>query len=245
MPSHNDLPTRELVDGVLEHVGTLVLVDDGSDEEVARELDALAATTRAELVRRPVRGGKGSAVRDGIDHLLAGADPPEAVLVVDADGQHPASAIPGFLAAGASAQLVIGDRFGGLRDMPLQRRLANLATRRLFQLATGREVRDTQNGMRLLRARALDTLPAGGYEAESSHLKRVLLDGLPVAWVPIPAIYANERSSFRPGRDSARVIWAIVRPAGRPTRPQTRPSRPAPSVRALPFRSAFATGLRH
>ena len=101
--------------------------------------------------------------------------------------------------------------------MPLQRRLANVATSRLFQLTTGRAVRDTQNGMRLFRPEALATLPAGGYEAESAHLKRVLLDGLRVAWVPMPAIYEDERSSFRAGRDSAKVIWAIVRPTRRPS----------------------------
>ena len=69
-------------------------------------------------------------------------------------------------------------------------------------------MRDTQNGMRLLRGRALATFPAGGYEAETIHLRRVLRDGVPVAWVPIPAIYAEEQSSFRAGRDSAKVLWA-------------------------------------
>jgi hypothetical protein len=140
------------------------------------------------------------------------------VLVIDADGQHPPAAIPGFLAAGRTAELVIGDRFGDLRGMPRQRRLANRTSRRLLELATGRQVRDTQNGMRLLRGRALELLPpAGGYEAETRHLKLALREGVPVGWVPMPAIYAGERSSFRALRDSAKVVWAIVGPAGRPS----------------------------
>jgi dolichol-phosphate mannosyltransferase len=225
MPSYNDVPTRGLVEGVLAHVGRLVLVDDGSDPTVGLELDRIAAAVGAEVVHRDERGGKGTAVRTGVDHLLDGSAPPEAVLVLDADGQHPASAIPQFVAAGASADLVIGDRFGDLRDMPLQRRLANLATSRLFQLTTGRVVRDTQNGMRLYRPGALATLPAGGYEAETAHLRRVLLDGLRVAWVPMPAIYQDEESSFRPGSDSAKVIWAILRPTRRPSFTFSRTSR--------------------
>ena len=116
MPSYNDVPTRHLVEGVLEHVGRLVLVDDGSDATVARQLNHIAAIEGAELVRREERGGKGSAVRSGIDHLLVSGTPPEAVLVIDADGQHPASMIPRFVGAGANADLVIGDRFGDLRD---------------------------------------------------------------------------------------------------------------------------------
>jgi glycosyltransferase involved in cell wall biosynthesis len=204
------VPDRALVRQVLEHVDSLVLVDDGSRPDVAQQLDELAQEFGAQLIRQPVRSGKGSAVRAGVDRAL-GAD---AVLVIDADGQHPAQAIPSFVDAAGDAELVIGDRFDDLAEMPLPRRIANRATRTLFELATGREVRDTQNGMRLLRGRALETLPSGGYEAETEHLRRVLRAGVPVAWVAIPAIYGDERSSFRPARDSARVLWALVRPLG-------------------------------
>ena len=88
-------------------------------------------------------------------------------------------------------------------------------------------MRDTQNGMRLLRGRALATFPAGGYEAETIHLRRVLRDGVPVAWVPIPAIYAEEQSSFRAGRDSASAlgIGAAARTTHTDASPSSTPSR--------------------
>ena len=219
MPAYNDVPSAALVREALEHVDRLVLVDDGSSPEVARELDGLAADFDLELVRLPERGGKGTAVRAGVERVRGSHD---AVLVLDADGQHPAESIPAFLAAGRDAELVIGDRFGDLGEMPFHRKASNRTTRRLFQLATGREVRDSQNGMRLLRGRALETLPSGGYEAETAHLRRFLSEGGSVAWVPIPAIYGGERSSFRPVRDSARVLWALVRPLERQGQPQSR-----------------------
>lgn len=56
MPSYNDVPESTLVAEVLEHVDRLVLVDDGSDSDVAQALDALAADTRVELVRLEARG---------------------------------------------------------------------------------------------------------------------------------------------------------------------------------------------
>jgi membrane-associated phospholipid phosphatase len=212
MPSFNDVPPAQLVESTLEHADRLVLVDDGSDPAVADALDGIdAAYDRVELVRLPARGGKGSAVRAGVDHLRGEAD---AVLVIDADAQHPADAIPAFLAAADDAELVIGDRFDDLRTMPTHRRLANRATRRLFQLRTGSAVRDTQNGMRLIRGRALDLLPGGGFEAETRHLRRALRAEVPVAWVPIPAVYGENESSFRTGRDSMRVLWAVVAPPG-------------------------------
>jgi dolichol-phosphate mannosyltransferase len=234
MPTYEDVPARKLVADVLEHADSLVLVDDGSPASVARELDTIAEEFGADLVRLTTRSGKGSAVRAGIER--AGAA--DALLVIDADGQHPPQAIPAFIAAAREAELVIGDRFDDLGRMPPDRRLANRTMRRLFQLMTGREVRDTQNGMRLLRGRALESLPSGGYEAETEHLRRVLRDGLAVAWVPIPAIYGEERSSFRAGRDSLRILWALVRPLGQatPTPAPTRRRERFPLPR--PWRSA-------
>ena len=158
-----------------------------------------------------------------------GAPRLEAVMVVDADGQHPPEAIAEFVAAAASADLVVGDRFADLASMPFERRLANRTTRRLFALVSGHPVRDTQNGMRLLRREALELFPGGGYEAETTHLRRVLRAGLSVAWVPMPAIYGAERSSFRAGRDSAAVLWALVRPL----------ERPFPRLRRSPLRAGF------
>jgi dolichol-phosphate mannosyltransferase len=206
MPSFNDVPSAELVESTLAGVDRLVIVDDGSEPEVARALDSFTAEG-VEVIHLPRRGGKGSAVREGVEYVRREAD---AVLVIDADAQHPAEAIPAFVAAAHDAELVIGDRFDDLRAMPRHRRVANRATRRLFQLRTGDRVRDTQNGMRLIRGRALDLLPGGGFEAETRHLRRALDADIAVAWVPIPAIYGEGRSSFRTGRDSLRVLWATV-----------------------------------
>ena len=43
------------------------------------------------------------------------------------------------------------------------------------------------------------------------HLKRCLLAGVPVEWVPIPTVYAGERSSFRSVRDTLEVLVALLR----------------------------------
>ncbi len=216
MPSHGDVPDRALVAELLGSVGGLTIVDDGSDRDTARELDRIADEFGAELVRLPERRGKGAALREGVAAALAHDSPPEAVLLIDADGQHPPDVVPSLIEAGSTAELVIGDRFGDLGAMPLKRRLANQASRLLLEVTTGHRVRDTQSGLRLLRGRALELPISGdGYEAESRHLKGLLVRDVEVAWVPIPAIYGDERSEFRSIRDSARVLAALVGPAGR------------------------------
>jgi glycosyltransferase involved in cell wall biosynthesis len=226
MPSYDDVPERSLVEELLDHVDGLVIVDDGSNPSVAGKLQQIATQSGAQLVRHHERRGKGAALRTGVAAALGRIPRPEALVFIDADGQHPPAAVPAFLAASSRAELVIGDRFADLAAMPWQRRLANLVSQRVLELATGRPVRDTQSGMRLMRGRALDLpLPGDGYEAESGQLKAALVDGLEVAWVPIPAIYGSERSSFRPIRDSARVLAALIRPVEREA---------LPSVRAMP-----------
>jgi membrane-associated phospholipid phosphatase len=239
IPSHDDVPSARLLADVAAQVGAVVVVDDGSSPAAAAATRTAVAAAGATLLRLPHRSGKGSAVHAGIEEALRLHPAAEAVMVVDADGQHPPAAIAAFLAAGARADMVVGDRFGDLRSMPLPRRLANRATRRAFELVTGREVRDTQNGMRLLRVETVGLLSRGGYEAETLHLRRVLERNLSVAWVAIPAIYAEEQSSFHAGRDSLRVLWALVRPLGPGSPRQLRSLLQAPSRRARPSGSAL------
>ena len=239
MPSHDDVPDAAVVDGVLARVGGLTIVDDGSGPATAGELDRLADAPDVDVVRLPERRGKGAALRAGIAAALEQTPRPEAVLLIDADGQHPPQSIDALYDAGTTAELVIGDRFGDLESMPAHRRAANLVSRGVLELATGRHVRDTQSGMRLLRGRALDLpLDGNGYDAESRQLKAALVHGLDVAWVPIPAIYEGERSSFRPIRDSARVLAALLRPVGRQTLSPVQQPHPAGFRPAHPTRSA-------
>jgi membrane-associated phospholipid phosphatase len=224
MPTYGDVPSAGLVDETLRHAGRLLIVDDGSPEKAARDLDRLSHETGAELLRLPANAGKGEAVRAGIAQLLAEHPAPEAVVVIDADGQHPPEAIPSLMAAASKADLVIGDRFDDLDAMPAHRRAMNRLASAILSLTTATPVRDSQSGMRVLRGRALHELayPGGGYEAETRHLKRVLLAGVPVGWVPIAAIYGSERSSFRPLADSFRIARAMLEDDGSHTRPRDR-----------------------
>jgi glycosyltransferase involved in cell wall biosynthesis len=206
VPCHVHAPSPELLEAIAARVDAVLVVDDGLGlEEAARLRDV-------EVLKLGGNHGKGTAVARGVARAVELGD--EAVLVIDADGQHPPDAIPAFATAAArGAELVIGDRFGDLRGMPLARRCANLAASLAMAAATRRRVRDTQCGMRLLRGRALREVPPppGGFEAETLHLKRCLRAGVEIAWVPIPAIYEGQASAYRPLRDSARIARALVR----------------------------------
>jgi membrane-associated phospholipid phosphatase/MFS family permease len=196
----------------LRHVDDVVLVDDGAPPPIAALLDGAANDPRVRIVRLGANQGKGTAVAIGVQAALE--RDPDAVMVLDADGQHPPELIPDFVARAANADVVIGDRPRD-RDMPAVRRIGNAVSSAVLSLAVGRRMRDSQNGMRLFRAEALRDVPPspGRYEAETRHLKALLRSGRDVGWVPMPAIYDGEDSSFRPVVDTLRVTRAVLAPA--------------------------------
>ena len=229
VPCHRTPPSAELLDGLQAHVARIVVVDDGMAAEAALHLAELAAARRyVEVIRLPANHGKGHALAAGIARAAAVAD---AVLTFDADGQHPAAAVPSFLAA--EGDLLIGHRTDG-DAMPWVRRVANSVSNRLLSRATRAPIPDGQCGMRLLRGRALTIpFPGGRYEAETRHLKACLQAGLKVTWVSIPTIYRNERSAFRPIRDSARVLIGIFAWSVPVLERRSKRSQPVPYPRAI------------
>jgi glycosyltransferase involved in cell wall biosynthesis len=209
VPCHREPPRQELLDALAARVGRVLVVDDGMPVHAP-------AGERIETLRVGERpGGKGTAIAAGIARALE--HDVAAIIVVDGDDQHPPDVIGEFLAASGRAELVIGDRFADRAGMPSHRRLANSLASALLAATTWRRVRDSQCGMRLLRGRALTDIPfpRGGYESETRHLKACLRAGIAVSWVPIPALYRGERSSFRPVRDGLRVLWAAIGPINR------------------------------
>jgi hypothetical protein len=209
MPCHREPPAEELLQRLQAQVPHVLIVDDGMPPAAALEFDLLARASGAQVVRLARRSGKGHAIAAGL-----GAVPVRrGVLVIDSDGQHPPEAIPDFLSASSAADLVIGNRFAdGARGMPIIRRCANRVASATVSATSRTDVPDSQCGMRLMHGRALSDVlfPAGGMESETRHLKRCLRAGIPVAWVPIPAIYDGQRSSFRTLRDSVIVMRAAL-----------------------------------
>ena len=217
VPCHSAAGADAVVHGVLPHVEEVVLVDDGAPEADAAVLAAIGEWPRVRVVRLAANAGKGDAVSAGAAVLLSGTEAPDALIVVDADGQHPPDRIPDFIAASAGFDIVIGDRRGDRAAMPWTRRCTNAISSALLTLVTGRRMLDSQCGMRLYRLDALERapLPPGRYEAETRHLRSAVRAGLAVGWVPIPAIYDGEESAFRPVRDTWRVLVAILAPRRR------------------------------
>jgi hypothetical protein len=208
---------RELRDAV----GPVLVVADVVSPDEQRRIDALAATPGVDVLRLERSRGKGHALAAGFEHLARAGQLRDAVLVLDADGQHPPQRVGDFARALADADVAVGDRSGDRTRMPAVRQLSNAATNALLSLVLRRRVPDSQCGMRLFRTEALVRvpLPRGGFEAETRHLKELVAAGLRVAWVPIPAIYGGRRARSAPGVTAGGSWW--------PRSPRSAPPGPA------------------
>lgn len=193
---------------------TTLVVDDGSRDATA----ALAEAAGAVVLRQTPNQGKGAALRAGFRWALERGW--EAVLTLDADGQHDPQEIPAFLAADKAdpADLLIGAR--DFHQMPFIRRLANTIGRAAMSWAVGQPVRDNQSGYRLISARlmqaSLDSTETG-YEFEVEMVADCLRRGWKLNWVPIRTIYAGQKSHIQPLQHTLRffqLMWKTRRKRG-------------------------------
>ncbi|HYW51387.1 MAG TPA: glycosyltransferase family 2 protein, partial [Gemmatimonadaceae bacterium] len=205
-----------VVQGVREHCPQLVVivVDDGSTD--ATQASAIASGAD-HVLRHAHNRGKGAALRTAFAHAFTIEPRVDAVVTVDADGQHDPAALPALLAALASADLVIGARRRRGTSMPLHRRLGNAISTRAIAWCAGRPISDAQCGFRAIRRTLLERVPHVGerYEAETAFVIRAARAGAIIAETEIPTRYGPP-SHFRPLRDAARVVAAIW--AHRPSR---------------------------
>ncbi len=200
----------------------VLVVDDGSTDETA----PLAEEAGATVLRQRPNQGKGAALRAGFRRALeAGC---QAVVMLDADGQHDPAEIPLFLRAyrETGADLIIGVR--DFRQMPPVRRTTNTIGRWLFSWALGQPDRDNQSGYRLVSRRLMEAMldsAESSFEFEVEMITVCVERGFRLGWVPIRTIYAGERSHIRPLRHVVhflRIVWQTRRRIRRARRAQQR-----------------------
>ena len=190
------------------YIEPVIVVDDGSSDstgEVARAVGAV-------VLRHDVNRGKGAALRTGFEWALENGY--DAVITLDADGQHLASEIPKFLEA-RDADLVIGGRAHLFMHMLLRRRLANQLSAWCIAQCSGAPITDSQSGFRRYSARLLRALKlrTDGFDMESEVIVLAGKRGLRIQTIPIDLgfIDGTGTSHFKPVKDTLRITWTVIR----------------------------------
>jgi glycosyltransferase involved in cell wall biosynthesis len=195
IPAYNEAgKIGRVVSAACEHLPVLV-IDDGSRDETAQ----IAESSGAKVFRQNPNQGKGLALRAGFLHAIE-ADF-QAVVTLDADGQHDPSEIPAFLTAfgNTHADLIIGER--DFSQIPPIRRLANSLGKWSFSWAVGQPIGDNQSGYRLISTRMMKAVlgsQESGFEFEVEMIVICIQRGYRLEWVPIRTIYGGEGSHIQP-----------------------------------------------
>ncbi len=196
-----------VVRGAQSYLPVLV-VDDGSTDETA----AFARDAGADVFLQRPNQGKGAALLAGF--AIALKQGCQAVITLDADGQHDPAEIPAFIAAfqAQHADLVIGQR--DFSQMPPVRRFANTMGAALFSRALGQPVPDNQSGFRLISRRMMESLMEAkerGFEFELEMIVACAQEGFILTWVPIRTIYGDEKSHINPLRHLAKFLQITMK----------------------------------
>jgi dolichol-phosphate mannosyltransferase len=195
MPTYDEREALPVTADRLLHAvpeATLLVIDDGSPDGTGEVADAMAAVDdRVRVLHRESKQGLGAAYLAGM--RLALDEGFDLIVEMDADGSHPADALPAMLAAAEDADLVIGSRWvpgGGIVDWPVQRQIISRAGTLYAQVALGLDVADMTAGYRVYRAELLRRIlerdvTSQGYCFQIDMTRRAADLGARIAEVPI------------------------------------------------------------
>ena len=212
IPSFNAEKTLGAVLAECLQIGApVVVVNDGSTDNTQR----VAAALPVVILRHEHNLGKGRALRTGFAWALErGFD---AVVTLDADGQHDVSAVTRLYESAVDNRidLLIASRHTQFEYMQGLRAFWNRFGVWCMRKRTGFEITDSQSGFRYYASTLLSsvTLSADGYDLEMELLMKAWRKGFRVASLPVAARVADGRSTshFRPVRDTWNICKIFLR----------------------------------
>ncbi|MBA2634956.1 MAG: glycosyltransferase [Chloroflexi bacterium] len=182
----------------------VIVVDDGSTDRTAQ----VARDAGFRVIRLERNSGKAEAVRAG----LAEVRRPK-VVVIDADGTYPVSAIPAVIGLLDAYDVVLGSRTEGRGHIPTLNRLGNAVLRTAIHWFSGFLSADPLTGLYGVRREHLVAmgLRSRGFGLEAEICVKAARMGL--SWTDVPITYAERigESKLNPVRDGVVITWTIVR----------------------------------
>ena len=195
VPAFNEEKTvSQIIEGIAEKGYNVILVNDGSKDKTLE----LAIESKRKypnqifVVSHVINRGLGAALKTGmVVALNKGA---KYIVTFDADGQHEIEDIPKVCKplVDGEADVVIGAR--PFEDMPLSKSFANYIMNALTLIFYGRNVKDSQSGLRAFTAHAADVINivSRGYGVSSEFIKEISDKNLRLEEVTITTIYTPE-----------------------------------------------------
>lgn len=209
IPAYNASKTiQTVVSGALKYIPRVMVVDDGSADDTAGN----AILAGAEVIVVEKNRGKGHALK--LLFQKAMREGYDAVISMDADGQHDPAEIPKFLASHIiyPDDIIIGSRMSEKEKIPKARFNSMRIARFYISLAANQYLEDTQCGFRLYPLSLIKKmrLMTERYVTETELLMKAGDMGMKIRFIDIKAIYTENKSYYRPVTDTMRITSYVI-----------------------------------
>lgn len=200
-----------------EKISPVIIVDDGSSDTYRPIFDSAETKYGATVLRHEKNFGKGRGLKTAFAYCLHEYSDMFGCVTVDCDGQHAVSAVLKCKEALAANRddLILGVRNfsgGGVKgSIPVKSSFGNQLTRRVFRFLYGKDISDTQTGLRGIPAHFMERLleiQGERFEFETCMLIAAVQENIGLVEIPIETIYdskENHSTHFRPIVDSIRI----------------------------------------
>ncbi|MBQ6511792.1 glycosyltransferase family 2 protein [Methanobrevibacter sp.] len=195
VPAYNEEKTvSQIIEGIANEGYNVVLVNDGSSDNTLNL--AIESKTKYPnqifIVSHVINRGLGAALKTGMETAIR--KDAKYILTFDADGQH---AIEDIVKVAKPLQEGKADACIGarpLKDMPISKSFANFVMNFLTLIFYGRNVRDSQSGLRAFTADAASqiNIVSSGYAVSSEFIKEISDKNFRLEEVTITTIYTPE-----------------------------------------------------
>lgn len=209
IPAYNASKSiKEVVTGVLRYIPVVIVADDGSTDNTAKD----AEDAGAEVIALEKNRGKGHSLKLLFQKAMdKGYD---SVISMDADGQHDPEEIPFFINAHRMnpEDIVVGSRMSEKGNIPRARYNSMFIARFYISLAANQFIEDTQCGFRLYPLSLIKkiNLMTDRYVTETEILMKAGDLGAKVKFIKIRAIYDGSTSHFRPVMDMTAITAYVI-----------------------------------
>ena len=200
----------KLVRKTLSYVDSVVVCDDGSSDNTAKE----AENSGAHVIVHDENRGKGSALKSLFEHARHSSA--DIIVTIDGDGQFLPEEIKKLTKPiiEKTSDIVVGYRFDNDTEMPSYRKIGNKILDHATNIATSIPIRDTQSGFRAYSKNAIELIEFSndGFTADSEILIDASKHGLRISEEKITVIYDTGRrtSTKNPILHGSSVLGSLI-----------------------------------